>query len=83
MTKLYCVKHHSGSAKRHLLELCVGQVRLAKCPAPANSKAKQNNNQIMGLLSNHACKIIIIELKMVVLAAYDSIQFSNHGSFSG
>jgi hypothetical protein len=64
------------------MELCVGQVRLAKCHRPPHSKAKQNNNQIMGLLSNHACKIIIIELKMVALAAYDSIQFSNNGFFS-
>jgi len=47
----------------------------------SHSKAKQNNNQIMGLLNNHSCKIIIIELKMVVLAAYDSIQFSNNGFF--
>ena len=61
------------------MELCLGQVRLAKRPGPAHSKAKQNNHQIMALLSNHACKIIIIEFKMVVLAAYDSIQFSNHG----
>jgi hypothetical protein len=75
------VKRHFGSAKRRLLELCLGLVRLAKCHSPAHSKAKQNNNQIMGLLSNHAGKIIIVELKMVVLAAYDSIQLSNHGLF--
>lgn len=71
-------KHHSGLAKRHLLELCLGRVRLAKCPGPAHSK---ENNQIMGLLSNHTSKIIM-ELKMVVLAGYDStIQLSNHCFF--
>lgn len=55
------------------------------CPGPAaHRKAKQNNNQIMGLLSNHTSKIRTTELKKCfVLDVYDSIQLSTHGFSPG